>query len=94
MKITISQQDKKILIKFFYSDARHRRGRSPDLDSDGTVGVCVGVDRAEDFLLVVDKFLKKHKIRPIGQIGHIEFKNTGLLTERIIKAIIAGLRFK
>jgi len=80
MKITISQQDKKILVRF-------RHGRVVDN---------YPIDKAEDFLLAIDKFVKKHKIRPmsrIGPMGPIEFKNTSMLTERVIRAIIAGLRF-
>lgn len=88
MKVIISQQDlpagrhgKKILIEF-YSDAPQGGGRSPDL--------CVGVDKADGFINAVDKFFRKRSIKPIGQI---KFKNTGVLTERIIRATILGLRF-
>ena len=48
------------------------------------------------FYYPVDKFLRKRKISLIsfiGQIGHIEFKNTSILTERIIRSIILGLCF-
>lgn len=83
MKIIVSQQDKKILITF---------------ESGKLVDKFV-VDKAEGFINVIDKFFRKRRIksigqiRPIRQIGHIRFENTGILTERIIKAIIAGLRF-
>lgn len=81
MKIVVSQQDKKLNVKFC-------QGKLVDKHE---------IDKAEDFLVAVDKFFKKRKIRPTGlirgQIGHIEFENTGILTERVIKAIIMGLRF-
>ena len=85
MKIIVSQQDKKILIEF-YSDARHRRGRSPDYS--------VGVDKAENFLDALDRFIKKRKmnLKSLSKVK-LEFHNVGILTERIIRAIISGLRF-
>ena len=87
MKIIISQQHKKLLIEF-YSDAPTRSvgGRSPDLS--------VGVDKADGFINALDRFSKKHKIKSIGQIGSIRrIGPMGVLTERIIRAIIAGLSF-
>ena len=83
MKIIISQQNKKILITL----------------KSGKIVDKYLLDKAEEFLLALDKFFRKcriRKIRRIGQIGpigHIEFENTGVLTERIIRSIIAGLRF-
>ena len=83
MKIIISQQNKKILITL----------------KSGKIVDKYLLDKAEEFLTVIDKFFRKcriRKIRRIGQIGpigHIEFENTGVLTERIIRSIIAGLRF-
>jgi len=89
LKIIISQQNKKILITL----------------KSGKVVDKYRVDKAEEFLTVIDKFFRKCRIRKIrrigrisrighiGQIGHIEFENTGVLTERIIRSIIAGLRF-
>lgn len=77
LKIKIIQKDKKILVTF-------ESGKSVDN---------YVIDKAEDFLSALDRFIRKRKIGPIGQIGPIEFVNTGLLTERIIRAIIIGLRF-
>lgn len=82
MKIAVSQKDKKILITF----------------EQGSVVDNFLVDKSDGFLLALDKFLKKNNIRHIGQIGRIgpievEFENTGILTERVIRAIIAGLLF-
>lgn len=89
MRIIVSQQNKKLSVKFF----------------QGKVVDNYAIDKAEEFLVAVDKFLKKSKISPtssirpishigpIGRIGRIEFENTGMLTERIIRAIIMGLRF-
>lgn len=77
MKIIVSQNNKKIIIAF----------------KSGKVVDNYVIDKADEFLLALDRFLKKRKIRPIGHIGHIKFENTGVLTERIIRAIIVGLRF-
>ena len=80
MKIKIIQKDKKLLVTF----------ESGKLVDKFTIA------KAEDFLGVVDRFIKKRKISLIsliGQIGHIEFKNTGILTERVIRAIMLGLCF-
>jgi len=83
LKIVVSQQGKKLSVKFF-------QGKVVDKHL---------VDKAEDFLTVVDKFLKKSKISQIrsinriGQIRYIEFVNTGILTERVIRSIMLGLRF-
>ena len=80
MKIVVSQQDKKLHVTF----------------KNGKVVDKYLVDKAEEFLLALDKFFGRRNIRPInhtGQIGRIKFVNTGMLTERIIRAIIAGLRF-
>lgn len=84
MKITVSQKDlpaqagKKILITF-------EGGKSVDK---------FVIDKADKFLLVFDRFLKKRKMKIESlQKADLEFENTGVLTERIIKATIIGLRF-
>ncbi len=80
MKIIVSQQDKKLLIIF-----------QQNKFTDTFV-----VDKAEEFLVCIDKFIRKRKIdciSPIGKIRQIEFKNTGILTERVIRAIMLGLGF-
>jgi hypothetical protein len=52
------------------------------------------IDKADGFLLCIDKFLKKHKIRveSLEKAGLV-FVGTGILTERIIRSIMAGLNF-
>ncbi len=74
MNITVSQHGKKIIAEFHYGKSMNK----------------YLLDKAEDFLVTIDRFIMKRKI---SSIGHIEFHNTGILTERIIRAIIAGLRF-
>lgn len=84
MRVIVSQQDlpagrhgKKILVTF----------------KSGKIVDKYEVDKAEDFLVAIDRFIKKYKIRPIGQIGPIKYiEPIGELTERVIRAIIAGLR--
>ena len=78
MKITVSQSDKKISVAF-------RRGKTIDRYIIG---------KADDFLAAVDKFLKKRKIRLQSlKEADLVFRNAGLLTERIIRAIILGIGF-
>ena len=78
MKIKIIQQDKKLIAEFHY-------GKDVDKYS---------LDKAEDFLLAIDKFIKKRKMKIESlKKASLRFENTGLLTERIIKAIIGGLCF-
>ena len=77
MKITVSQHGKKLIIEF-------QAGRLTDK---------YYIDKAEDFLICIDKFVRKRKISIISPIGHIEFENTGILTERVTRAIIGGLGF-
>lgn len=78
MRITVSQQDKKIVIKFYH----------------GKIVDNYKVDKAEDFLLVVDKFFEKRDNQKSSIVkADLKFANVSVLTERIIRAIIAGLRF-
>ena len=85
MKITIEQQNKKLVIEF-YSDAPLRGGRSPDFS--------VGIDKAEDFLVAIDTFLKRSNNElTIIKNAELEFDGTGLLTERIVRSIMLGLNF-
>jgi len=78
MKIIVFQQNKKLLITF-------KSGKLVDK---------YRIDKADDFLVTVDKFLRKRRIKSIGRIGQISLIGPmGLLTERIIRAIIVGLRF-
>ena len=85
MKIIVSQQDlpagrhgKKLLISFI-------SGKTVDKYK---------VDKADDFLAVLDRFFRKRKIRTIGRIGSVRLIGPiGVLTERIIRSIMFGLRF-
>ncbi|MDP2946206.1 MAG: hypothetical protein Q8N61_02000 [bacterium] len=86
MKIVISQQqDKKLTVEFYY----------------GKLVEKYRVDKAEDFLVCIDKFLRKRIIadrrgllRGFTQKNlTLKFENTGVLTERIIRAIMLGFRF-
>lgn len=77
MKIIVSQQGKNLLVTF-------EQGKTAD---------SYFIAKTEDFLVCVDKFVKKRKVRITSPIRHVEFENTGLLTERAIMATIGGLRF-
>lgn len=85
MKITVSQQnlptnrqEKKLLVIF---------------QQNGNVDN-YHLDKADDFLSVVDKFLKRrnNSLASVFNAG-LDFISVSMLTERIIKAIITGLRF-
>ena len=85
MKITISQKDKKISVEFHHP--------KPLLDKEGKGRLVVNrfiIAKADEFLSVIDKFIRKRKI---GPIGHMEFHNAGILTERTIRVIMQGLSF-
>ena len=78
MKIIVSKQGKKILVEF-------RRGKAVDK---------YRIDKADDFLAAIDRFFRKRKIRTMGQMGPIRLIGPiGVLTERIIRSIMFGLRF-
>ncbi len=78
MKITVSQKEKKLEIIF----------------KDGKVVDKYTIAKAEDFLGVVDRFIRKSKIDLVSlRKAGLRFENTGLLTERIIRSIILGLKF-
>lgn len=78
MKIIIEQFNRKIIVTF-----KHK----------GIIDK-YKVDKAEDFLACIDKFLKKSdNIRSAIAKANLEFIGTGMLTERITRAIISGLRF-
>ncbi|MFH1392816.1 MAG: hypothetical protein ABIG73_00290 [Patescibacteria group bacterium] len=78
MKIIVSQENKKISIKFCHGKV-----------VDGFV-----VSKSDEFLNCVDKLLPPYGWPPVGwEKARLEFKNTGLLTERIIRVIILGLSF-
>jgi len=79
MKIIVSQKEKKLEIIF----------------KNGKVVDKFTVDKAENFLVCIDKFLKKHyiKLEDFAKNVSLEFANTGLLTERVIRSIMLGLCF-
>ncbi len=99
MKITVSQQDKKISVEFHHP--------KPLLGKEGKGRLVVDkfvIDKAEDFLGVVDRLVKKRKMKVESlQKASLEFsaqggpasgwKNTGMLTERVVRAIMLGLKF-
>lgn len=79
MKIIVSQQGKKLSIIF----------------KDGKIVYKYSLDKAEEFLLCIYKLTKKHHTVKISDLRNakLEFRNAGLLTERVIRAIILGLGF-
>jgi len=78
MNIIVSQQNKKILITF----------------KSGNVVDNYAIDKADSFVNVLDRFVKKRKMKlAVLKKANLEFVNTGILTERVIRSIIIGLRF-
>lgn len=78
MKIIIFQQGKEVRVEFHY---------------DGKIET-YNLERAEDFLVAIDKFIKKrHTGLDILKNADLEFTDTGLLTERIVRSIMTGLQF-
>ena len=78
MKITVSQQNKKINITF----------------KDKNLERSFIVSKSDEFLECVSMLVKKNKIKlETLKKTRLEFRNTGLLTERIIRVIILGLSF-
>lgn len=77
MRIIISQQDKKLSIEF-------HQGKLVDKYT---------LDKADDFLICVDKFLSRYYTKGGSGLKNVklEFHDTGILTERVIRAIVAGL---
>ena len=79
MMVIVSQQDKKIEITF----------------KDKKLEKSFVIDKAEEFLVCVDKLLKKRHTVKVSNFRHVKlvFHNTGLLTERVVRATMLGLRF-
>jgi hypothetical protein len=80
LKIIVSQQGKKIEIIF---------------NQNKTVDTFV-IDKAEEFLVCVDKLLKKRHTVKISDFrdAKLEFEGrVGMLTERVVRAIMLGLCF-
>ena len=76
MKILVNQTKNKIIVEFHYG---------------GDVYKCT-IDKAEEFLGVVDRFIKKRKIDLVSlRKADLKFENTGILTERVTRAIMLGL---
>ena len=93
MKITVFQQDKQIKIIFkqgtsTWLSVNSERSRRIDTST------WLSIDKADDFLLTLDRFLKKSTMDiTVLKKANLKFVNVSILTERIIRAIIAGLRF-
>jgi hypothetical protein len=91
MKIIVSQQNKKLITEFYLpkplllKEGKRREEREVYKYT---------IDRAEDFLVAVDTFLKKsnNELTSIKN-AELEFIDVGVLTERIIRSIIVGLNF-
>ena len=78
MKIIVSQKNKKVLISF----------------ESGKLVDKYAIDKADSFLLCIDRFIKKRKMKIESlKKADLKFENTGLLTERVVRSIIAGLNF-
>lgn len=78
MRIIVSQKEKKIMIIF----------------KDKNLEKSFIVDKSDEFLECVDKLLPHRGRSPaVWKNARLEFRNTGLLTERIIRVIILGLSF-
>lgn len=78
MKIIVSQQKKRIKITL----------------QQGNIVDNYVIDKADEFLLCIDKFCKRYKIDiRVFKKASLEFINVSMLTGRVIRAIIAGLRF-
>lgn len=76
MRIIVSQQKKQIKITF-------QQNKLTDV---------FVVSKSDEFLGCIDKLVRKNKMKlETLRNAHLEFQNTGLLTERIIRAIILGL---
>lgn len=79
MKITISQQNKRLSVVF----------------KDGKVVGKYTIDKAEELLVCIDKLIRKHQTVKISSWRNVklEFHDTGFLTERVAVAIMLGLSF-
>ncbi len=80
MKITIFQQGEKLIVEFHH----------------GKIVDKCHLDKAEEFLVCVDKLLKKRHTVKISDFrdAKLEFEGrVGMLTERVVRAIMLGLRF-
>lgn len=77
MKIIINQFKNKIHFKFY---------------SGNIIVYKCAIDKAEEFLICIDKLIKKHHTVKISSFRNVklEFHDTGLLTERVIRAIVGG----
>lgn len=80
MKIIINQFKNKIHFEFYSGDVVVYKSI---------------IDKAEDFLECVDKFLTKYHTTSGDSFKNVklEFHNAGVLTERIVRATMLGLSF-
>lgn len=95
MKIIVSQEDKKILVEFRWGKAVDTSTRLSVNPEPSRRIDKYSVDKAEDFLMCVDKIMRKdHTVNNKSFTkADLEFRGAGLLTERVIRAIIGGLDF-
>jgi len=80
MKVIVSQENKKILIEFCH----------------GKIVDSYSIDKTEEFLVCIDNLLKKRHTVKISDFrdARLEFEGkVGMLTERVVRAIILGLSF-
>lgn len=79
MKIVVSQQDKKLIAEFHNGKNINR----------------YLLEKADDFLVCIDKFLTKYHTTGSDSFKNVklEFHNTGILTERVIRSIMLGFCF-
>ncbi len=80
MRIIVSQQGKKLSVVF----------------ENGKVVDKYTIDKAEEFLVCVDKLLKKHHTVKISDFRDVKLEfegRVGMLTERVVRAIMLGLCF-
>ncbi|MCX6813729.1 MAG: hypothetical protein NT078_00665 [Candidatus Azambacteria bacterium] len=76
---------------------RHLQSRAVKLGLAPQIVICPSSTARQSkskFYYPVDRFLKKrHNSKTCWKSAVLEFQNTGLLTERIIRSIILGLSF-
>ena len=103
MKIIISQQGKKLTSEFYHNQIvyKHSLNKAEEflLGIDRVVKIRQRRQRWQfkksNFYYPVDKLIKKPHTVKISDFrnARLEFRNTGLLTERVIRAIMLGLLY-
>jgi hypothetical protein len=96
MKIIVSQKEKKLEVIFSVLTPIPGIFPSPSANSSiPGIRRKYTIDKAEEFLVCVDKLISKGNNVTINSLkkAQLEFRNIGLLTERVIRAIMLGLKF-